>query len=162
MTKRRWLALGVVLGCGAPALAQAPLRSLDRCTAITDPGARLSCYDNALARPAPPAASPAQSARGAVAPNVPAAARKNLNRIVQSAPPRPAPAPSMIDGRITALVPIGDDLFRFRLDDGSVWRTGEQPLMRPQVGETVRIRRSVLAYFATIGGRPAIGVRPAR
>lgn len=142
-----------LLTCALPALAQPP--EMARCAAIADPSARLACYDAMVARPAtvPNAAEPppAVATSPAVSPRTARAPR-----------PREAPPSAIVDGRIQAIAPIGNDLFRIELSDGSVWRTGEQSAVRPSVGETVRIRRAMLAYYASIAGRAAIGVRPER
>jgi hypothetical protein len=79
-----------------------------KCAAITDPTARLACFDAAFA----------------VVP-VPAAASFGDNVDLQQKRAPKVDLPKMIEVKVTQATSLGQGLYRLTLDNGQVWQTGE-------------------------------------
>jgi hypothetical protein len=79
-----------------------------KCAAITDPTARLACFDAAFA----------------VAP-VPAAAIFGNNQALQQQRAPKVDLPKMIEATVTQAASLGQGLYRLTLDNGQVWETHE-------------------------------------
>jgi hypothetical protein len=78
------------------------------CAAVTDPTARLACFDSAFAvKPLPPAAQFGDNAH-----------------LQQQRAPK-TEVPKSLDLTITRVQPVGQGLFRLTLDNGQVWQTKE-------------------------------------
>lgn len=151
MTSPRHLPLLLALAAGAPAFAQAG-GSLQACRALTDPAARLACYDAlplpaaapaaAAARPAPaPAAAPAAAPTAAAAAPGTAGSFGFEAKAVQNAPDS---LDSAIEGRFEGWGPKS----RIRLANGQVWQVtdGSQGVLDLH-SPKVRVRRGVFGAF---------------
>ncbi|HEY2678786.1 MAG TPA: hypothetical protein VGI65_17565 [Steroidobacteraceae bacterium] len=92
---------------GAPASAE-DIAAARKCSAISDPTARLACFDAAFAvAPAPPAAT--------FGDNV-ALQQQRAPKVV---------LPKMIEVKVTQATSLGKGLYRLTLDNGQVWETHE-------------------------------------
>lgn len=152
--------------CAGAAYAQAPARAptmqaLADCRAITDPQARLACYDKAAA------AMIAAEAQGDLV---------TMDREQRRAMRRQAfgfnmPSFSLFDrgdrpeevDRVTARVARaylqGDGKWSLELEDGALWVQTESATLgrRPKDGSTVEIRKAAMgSYFINIDGQRAI------
>lgn len=134
------------LAMASPAVAQGTA-SLQACRALTDPAARLACYD-ALPLPAAapaPAATAAPAAAAPVAPAAPAAtAQSNFGLEAKTAQDAPDAIDSSIEGRFEGW----DGKTRIKLANGQVWQVtdgshGVLNLSNPKV----RVRRGVFGAF---------------
>jgi hypothetical protein len=99
------LIIGACLGTQAWADDVAAAR---KCAAISDPTARLACFDAAFA----------------VAP-VPSAAIFGDNGTLQQKRAPKVDLPKMIEVTVTKAVSLGQGLYRLTLDNGQVWETHE-------------------------------------
>lgn len=123
------------------------------CRTITDPGARLACYDEREARPA---AAPAPIASQ---PSVPLGSAPTQ----QSAAPVAMSEQASREGRIAAIAPLRRGLFRITLADGRAFDTATNEDLPPEVGTSIRLRRSVIGTtFLDASGFSPITVRPVR
>lgn len=118
------------------------LQTALECRAVTDDGARLRCYDQAVGRLSEVASS---------------------GRLI-IADPRSydAPAPRNVDSRVRRAREAGYNNWVLELEDGSLWRTAEDSTRQrlPQVGERVRIERAMLGnYWVQIEERRRLRVR---
>ena len=152
---------------GLPALAAAKdrvsdvaLEPLAACHAITDPTARLGCYDSAYERlqqsvgdrkiVAVDKAVPTATVARAAEPDAQPVARGGDDRFVNST--------------VASAISYGNDTWGVRLADGSRWRTTQPGLGKlPQTGAEVRIRPGALGGFVMQIGRGAkVHVMPER
>src|SRR6478735_1781012 len=140
--------LAMLVGFSALAVAKdrvsdVALEPLAACHAITDPTARLGCYDSAYER--------LQQSVGdrkivAVDKTVPTAT------VAKAAEPDGRPAPRdddrFINSTVTSAISYGNDEWGVRLADGSRWRTTQPGLGKlPQTGAEVRIRPGAIGGF---------------
>jgi hypothetical protein len=149
----------LALAMASPAVAQGTA-SLQACRALTDPAARLACYDALplpaaapapapTAAPARPAAAPAATAApAAAAPVAPAAAaaaaQSNFGLEAKTAQDAPDAIDSSIEGRFEGW----GSKTRIKLANGQVWEVsdgshGVLNLSNPKV----RVRRGVFGVF---------------
>jgi hypothetical protein len=99
------MVVGVCLG--AQSFAE-DIPAARKCAAITDPTARLACFDAAFAvAPAPPAAIFGD------------------NQVLQQKRAPKVDLPKMIEATVTGAVSRGQGLYRLTLDNGQVWETHE-------------------------------------
>lgn len=157
MTLTRFLpSLLLGLAITSPAAAQGTA-SLQTCRALTDPGARLACYDALPLPPAPAAAPPAAAAPPRTAP-APAAAA------VTPVPPAAAAAAAQsnfgLESKVAQEAPDALDSFiegrfegwgggsRIKLANGQVWQVtdGSQGYLIV-TNPKVRVRRGVFGAF---------------
>jgi len=156
--------------CGLASVFMAPhvsaaARSIEDCRALTDPSARLACYDELAGRT--PAATQAEP---------PAAAAPAFNKRVtppsriQATPaPQVAKAPVEnlkhrpdFDSRLVAVVPLRHGYYRLELEDGTAYET-TTVAPPPQAGEAVHIRRTFVGTtYLDTKGRSPIAIRLAR
>jgi hypothetical protein len=145
--------------------ASAAPRSIEDCRALTDPSARLACYDELAGRP--PAAAQAEP---------PAAAAPAVTKhATPSSPVQATPAPQAskapvenlkhrpdFDSRLAAVVPLRHGYYRLELEDGTAYET-TAVAPPPQAGEAVHIRRTFVGTtYLDTPGRSPIAIRLAR
>jgi len=126
------------------------------CRTVSDPAARLACYD---ARDAASSAAPAPAAEPPLA--MPSTATPR-----PAALPAPAPAASVRadpSGRVVGVAPLKYGLFRLTLDDGRMFDTATNTDAPPAVGASVTLRRSFIGTtFLDVPGRSPLTVRRVR
>jgi hypothetical protein len=130
------------------------------CRAITDPAARLACYDSrdrsaASAAPAAgvPAAAPSYAPPAAVAARPPEAREMSNAEVIRSNP----------NGRVASVQPLKYGLYRLTLADGRVLETATNTQRPPEVGTAVGLRRTLIGTtFLDAPGRDPITVRLVR
>lgn len=148
---------------GLPASAQDVPSALERCAAIGDDHARLSCYDGLAAgfkhatapasQPAPQAAVPPPVAAPLPAPAMAAkTADFGADTIRKDEPAQAAPDEvDEVKGTVTQVVFSSRDRFTVTLDNGQVWRqldadtTARAPFHKS--GDAVTISRGVLGSY---------------
>lgn len=167
------LIVTAVFGLGQPALAQnasadlGALRATVNCKAMTDPQARLACFDarvpdleNILAREGVvildrKAIEDAQkSAFGRAKAPVPGLSSDSTGTT-------PAEEMNAIEGRIRSVRQMADGKWVFTLEDGARWVQTEYTSFRtPKPGDMMRIRKAALGSFmANINNGRALRVR---
>jgi hypothetical protein len=121
----------ILLACATPALAAIDDASFAQCAAVTDPTARLACYD-ALAGRVPASVTPAPASATATDP-APSAA--------DFGKPKSAPKPiESLPARIVGTFREWQPGTVFRLDNGQTWRvTGEDSGYYPHVPENPEV-----------------------
>ena len=148
----------------AAASASAAPRTMADCRALSDPAARLSCYDTIGAEAPLPAPAPSAAVSSSVAepsaPSAPVAAPPA--RTATQAPNSDLKRRSDFDSRIAAVVPQRHGYYRLVLDDGSAYLTTSVAPPVP-VGAAVHIRRTVIGTtYLDTPGRDPIAIRLAR
>ncbi len=132
------VAFGVAATLAASVPAQGQAQEAD-CRAITDPAARLACYDT---RERTPAAPPSSAA--------PAPSRPSTSEPVAPAPMATAPSGETTtkeavkadpSGEVAVVTRLRYGRFRIQLADGRVFDTTVDNVTPPAVGETVTFRR---------------------
>jgi len=149
------------------ARAEAAPRSIDECRALSDPSARLACYDEATGRapaavPAGPTAIPAETPTFQNRASPPAAP-------YQSALPAPTPSRAVelkhrgdFDSRLVGVTPLRHGIYRLVLEDGSAYET-TSVAPPPPAGETVHIRRTFVGTtYLDMKGRSPVAIRLSR
>jgi hypothetical protein len=138
----------LALAMAAPAAAQGTA-SLQACRALTDPAARLACYDALPLPAAAPAPAPAATAAPAAAvPAAPAAAaataQSNFGLEAKAAQDAPDAVDSTIEGRFEGW----GSKTRIKLANGQVWEVsdGSQGVLNLS-NPKVRVRRGVFGAF---------------
>ncbi len=119
------VAFGVAATLAASVPAQGQAQEAD-CRAITDPAARLACYDMRERTPAAPPSS-AAPAPMATAPS----AETTTKEAVKADP----------SGEVAVVTRLRYGRFRIQLADGRVFDTTVDNVTPPAVGETVTFRR---------------------
>lgn len=156
-------AIPVVVAAAPPETRLAPqVDAVQRCRALTDPAARLACYDQSvdvLAR------ATASKEVVVIDRTEVRSARRGLFGFAMPRigflSPRPGNAEdrtdeAKLDTTITAARDIGYGKFRFTLADGAVWETVEASsnFNDPHPGATVSIEKGSLgSYFVQVDGR---------
>jgi hypothetical protein len=98
----------VISACLGASAAAEDLAAARKCAAISDPTARLACFDAAFAvAPAPPAAAFGD------------------NVVLQHQRTPKVALPKMIEITVTQATSLGNGLYRLTLDNGQVWETHE-------------------------------------
>lgn len=120
-------AAGVVHGKDKPEL---PLRSIMACRAVTDPSARLNCYDQAML---------------------------TLNQAVQQGQVRSdsEAGPSAFSGAVKASGRQGENIFWVELENGDRWQLLPTTLRSrpPQPGTVLKVRKTAIVSTYWISGR---------
>lgn len=138
----------------APA-AHADNSGLQRCRGLTDPAARLSCYDALVPAPAPlptsgaPAPAPATApALAATSTPVPASKPEVQSDRFGLATPA-AETAQAVDSHIPGEFRGWESNSRIKLANGQVWEVvdGSRGALAPVVDQKVRVRRGVLGSF---------------
>ena len=167
-------AMAVGLG-GVPAAAQVDdgivLNIMRECAKISDPTARLACYDNNIrsagANPrSVPGAMPAP--QGGVAPVAPVATEGFGSDNIRT-PERFTTAPGSVDEvsvRISGVTEREPGVYLVQLSDGAQWQFAEsvgRDYRPPRSGEVVEIRRGALgSYLMQVGNQQVVQVRRVR
>jgi hypothetical protein len=158
-------ACGLFAALAASGAIAAP-RTMADCRALSDPAARLSCYDTIgveapvpLPAPAPYAAAPARPADPAPpSATVAASPARDTARAQRDDLKRR----SNFDSRIAAVVPQRHGYYRLVLEDGSAYLTTSVAPPVP-VGAAVHIRRTFAGTtYLDTAGRDPIAIRLAR
>jgi hypothetical protein len=150
--------------------ADARLKLMLRCNAITEQVARATCYDDAARQAL--AVEPVPAGKAAKAAPVPAmtpappvrAADTTFGADTMRATSRTkveeAPASRTINGRLVSRDDNGTGYLVFNLDSGMRWQmTEKSEFDLPTTGDTVTIRRTVLGgYLMDVGSRSAVRV----
>ena len=163
----------VALGFASVLLAtetEAAPRSMDECRTLSDPTARLACYDEvAGVAPAAQAPAPAVQPPGPAAqPSFQSRATPPVAQQQAAAPARTQAAPAELkkrsdfDSRLTAVVPLRHGYYRLELEDGTAYET-TAVAPPPAAGEAVHIRRTFVGTtYLDMKGRSPIAIRLAR
>jgi hypothetical protein len=155
--------------------ADARLKLMLRCNAITEQQARATCYDDAARQalavePRAKGASAKDAAAPVPRPNSPAAAAPAAlaaDRSFGADTMRPvdrakdeAPASRKINGRLVSRDDNGTGYLVFNLDNGASWQmTEKSEFDLPATGDTITIRRTILGgYLMDVGARSAVRV----
>jgi hypothetical protein len=158
-----WPLLLAGLFWAVSSLAAEPLASLLACRALTDPAARLACFDResgnlagatatTTATASPPAAAGLPAAAGP--PAAAGSAKENfglsmvaVNRKEVAAGTRP-PEIKNIDAHITSVSVAGTGVATFTLDNGQVWReiTPDGDLLA-KPGDGVKLSRGAFGSY---------------
>lgn len=161
--------LAALGGQSAPARAEgppAPLRALTACRALTEPSARLACFDKASA----------ELETAVAAKSVVVLDRTEVTQTRRSLFGLRLPKLKIFGGgddeggeelkeltaKVTEVRPLGYGKFRLVLEDGAPWETTEALgtfARPPAVGDTVNIRRGMAGYFLKVGGQSAVRAR---
>jgi len=150
MISARLLVAAVVLAAAAASIASSgsrdPTELLDAviaCDRITDPAARLGCFDTRVAELK--------------------AARQQNAHLFQ--PPRQEEQPRFTElhSTIVTVAPLELGTWLLVLADRSVWQTTDIVRFEPERGDPIRIARGTLGgYVANIGNQHAIRLRRMR
>lgn len=152
-----------VLGLAADAQAEeraTALRSVTACRAIAEAGARLACFDRAVA-----ALDEAEKSGDIVVADRAQVARTKRSLFGFSLPrlglfrndDKEEPAPEQIEARIASVRGLAYDRFEIRLEDGAVWRTLEPARVPPVTGGTAKIRKAALgSYLISFNGARSV------
>jgi hypothetical protein len=154
----------------ASAQADAPppsIQALAACRTLTDPAARLACYDRAAG----------ELEQAVAAKSVVVLDKAEVAQTRRSLFGLRLPKLKIFGGgedgddggelkeltaKVTEVRPLGYGKWRLMLDDGAPWETTE-PLgtfaRDPVVGDTVNIRRGMAGYFLKIGRQNAVRAR---
>jgi hypothetical protein len=115
------------------------------CAAVTDPTARLACFDAAFAvKPLPPAAQFGDNAQ-----------------LQQQRAPK-TDVPKTLDLTITKAQPLGHGLYRLTLDNGQVWQTKESDwAMEFKTTDVITISRLPLGGYviSPVGERRTVSAK---
>jgi hypothetical protein len=133
------------------------------CAAEKNDGARLACYDRAMAvpapaAPAPPAPVPAPPKQ--VAPADEFGMTEDLRR--KRSPDETKPAlPQELRAKVVSVERGRGDALRVKLDNGQVWaETERKPVLVLKTGDAVTIRSGVLgSFFLTLDSGVATRVK---
>jgi hypothetical protein len=135
--------------CALPCAAAESIVGLLACRALTDPGARLECFDRETA-----ALASAPVASSAAAPPAPALDAQQAFGVSGSAiaateaAAARAPKASKIDARVVALALTGNGRTLFTLDNTQVWRQIESERdMLAMLGDAVTISRGAFGSY---------------
>jgi hypothetical protein len=153
-----------VLAVGSARAEPGALSAVLECRSITDPKARLACFD---ASTGIIASLVARKQVEVVDAETLRQTRRSLfgyylPKIPLFSPDRPGEDVSEIDGTVASVRETSDGQVEIHLSDGAVWRTTEAPDWgAPKPGTTVHIRRGLIgAYFLTFKNqRPVRGMR---
>lgn len=155
-----------ILGVVAPAVASAQgggvrlIDSVAECRKVTEPGARLACYDRTVA-----ALDGARASDGLVIMDREEVREKRRSLFGLRLPDinlfgrndtKEAEVVA-IDSTVTRVTATGRDRLLIRLADKSVWRTTEPARFDPVTGDKVHIERAALGSFrGSFAGRKGI------
>lgn len=138
-----------------PLAAHADDSGLQRCRGLTDPAARLSCYDALVPAPAPlptsgapaPATTPTPAPAATSTPVLAPKAEVPSDRFGLAAPP--AEIAQAVDSHIPGKFRGWESNSRIKLANGQVWEVvdGSRGALAPVVDQKVRVRRGVLGSF---------------
>ncbi len=154
------------LGLAVPAAAQDTsgeavdrLAELSACREISDPTARLACYDRAAG--AIVAANDAGEVKLVSTEDVEQTKRGlfgfSLPKIGLFA--NEDGELDLLESEITAVRSLGRDSFEFRIAEGSLWRVTNAPsrLRMPKPGDQVALKKAALgSYFVRINGKRGV------
>lgn len=145
--------------------APAALRSLAACRVLTEPSARLACYDKASA----------ELEQAVATKSVLVLDKTDVTQTRRSLFGLRLPKLNIFGGgdddgdelkeltaKVTEARPLGYGKWRLVLEDGAPWETTEALgtfARPPAVGDTVNIRRGMAGYFLKIGGQSAVRAR---
>jgi hypothetical protein len=145
--------------------ADARLRLMLRCNAITDQAARALCYDDAArqALAVEPAGEPAKTSPTPTHAAAKVAVDRSFGADTIRASQRPreeAPASRRIEARLVSHSDDGTGYLVFNLADGMRWQmTEKSEFDLPRDGDTITIRRTMLGgYLMDVGTRSAVRV----
>ena len=145
------------------------IETVTACRRVTDPGARLACYDGSVDKLAA-----ASSGGGLVVldrEDVHAARRSLFGFSIPKLPfletgekaeptHKATETESEIDAVIRSAHLVGLNEWTIVLDSGAIWATSEAPNRDPAPGDPIHIRRAALrSYLANIHGQRAVRIR---
>ena len=138
----------------------AVFRAVLDCQAVADPGARLSCYDRAVA-----ALNAAKAGNDLVVTDR-ATVREAKKGLFGLALPSlklfgdgKDEEVTEIESRISAIRMAGDGFPTFTLEDGARWKQTDGRNTYPKPGQKIRIRKAALgSYMASINDQPGVRV----
>ncbi|WP_375428091.1 hypothetical protein [uncultured Sphingomonas sp.] len=135
------------------------MRTLARCRLITEPTARLACFDAAAAQ-LQDAVSTGQVTmldREGVRQTKRSLFGFTLPRVGLFGRSDGEPEFTEIDTTIARVLPLGFGKYELMLKDGARWQTTDALASPPRSGSAVRIRKATLgSYFINVNGRRGV------
>ncbi len=165
--KQVWAMAAVVMLGGAAYAADtsSPLDPLYACRAISDPAARLSCFDENTAK-----IQGAERAGEVVSIDKTKAEsiqREAFGFHMPSLPKLGLPGSGAdleaIQASLTQMIPLGEGQYIFQLDNGQVWEQIDDRVDRPRMPATVTVKKGAMgSYLLKVGNQRAVRVKRAQ